>query len=61
MQQNSSLAEKNIESEVDRYMGNPAQALSYKIGQRAIRDMRNRAEHALGDSFDLTLGGKRFK
>lgn len=53
MQQNSAMAESDIQSEVDRYMANPAQALAYKIGQRAIWDMRNRAEYALGDSFDI--------
>ena len=53
MLQNSSLARTEIESEVERYMATPGQALAYKIGQRAISDMRSRAEHALGDSFDI--------
>jgi uncharacterized protein (DUF885 family) len=53
MQQNSSMAATDIESEVERYMTIAGQALAYKIGQRAIREMRNRAEKELGDDFDV--------
>lgn len=53
MQQNSSMAATDIESEVERYMTIAGQALAYKIGQRAIREMRNRAEKELGDDFDI--------
>ncbi|MFT5483208.1 MAG: hypothetical protein ACI9GW_001865 [Halieaceae bacterium] len=53
MSTNSSMAGTKIESEVERYISRPGQALSYKIGQREIRQMRQRAEAVLGDNFDL--------
>ncbi len=53
MKRNSSLAESDIEAEVERYIAWPGQALSYKMGQRKIRDLRNYAEQALGDKFDI--------
>jgi len=40
-----------IEQEVDRYIGMPGQALSYKVGQREIFRLRDNAEKALGDEF----------
>ncbi|MCH7534291.1 MAG: DUF885 domain-containing protein [Bacteroidetes bacterium] len=45
--------EANITSEIERYMANPGQALSYKIGQLKIRELRKRATDALGDKFDI--------
>jgi uncharacterized protein (DUF885 family) len=42
-----------IESEVDRYIGMPAQALSYKLGERTIRGLRREAEAILGQGLDL--------
>lgn len=45
-----------IEQEVDRYIGMPGQALSYKMGQLEISRLRTKAEHELGSSFDI----KRF-
>src|SRR5690606_29066741 len=41
----------SIESEIERYMANPGQALSYKIGQLEIIALRDKAEKALGDAF----------
>jgi len=50
---NEAVSEANIISEVERYMANPGQALSYKIGQLKIRELRNKATEALGDQFDI--------
>jgi uncharacterized protein (DUF885 family) len=53
MLDNSSMAKSDVEAEVERYIANPGQALGYKIGQIRIREMRNKAEAALGPKFDL--------
>jgi uncharacterized protein (DUF885 family) len=53
MLDNTALAENNIENEVDRYIGWPAQALAYKLGQREILRLRQEAQRALGRAFDL--------
>jgi len=45
--------EPMIQSEVDRYIDNPGQALSYKLGQLKFRELRARAEKELGANFDL--------
>ncbi len=52
-QQNSLLSELDIVKEVERYVTNPGQAVSYKIGQIRIMELRQRAEAALGDEFDV--------
>ena len=49
----SALDETNIQSEVDRYIAWPAQALGYKMGQLKILELRDRAKTALGPKFDL--------
>lgn len=46
-------SEASITSEIERYMATPAQALSYKLGQLKIRELRTKAEASLGDSFDV--------
>ena len=48
-------SEQNIISEVERYMANPGQALSYKMGQLKILELRAKAEKELGDKFDVKL------
>ena len=51
--ENEAESEASIISEIERYMANPGQALSYKIGQLKIRELRRKAEAKLGDSFDI--------
>lgn len=53
MKANSSMAESDIISEVERYIGWPGQALSYKLGEFKIRELREKAKVALGDKFDI--------
>ena len=50
---NEAESEAGIISEIERYMANPGQALSYKIGQLKIRELRSKAEAELGDKFDI--------
>lgn len=53
MRDNTALSEHEIETEVDRYIAWPGQALSYYLGELAIVDARAKAEKALGQRFDL--------
>ena len=46
-------SEASIVSEIERYMSWPGQALSYKVGQLKIRELRAKAEQALGPKFDI--------
>ena len=53
MQEHSSMAESDIVAEVERYIVWPGQALGYKLGQFAIRDLRTEAERELGPRFSI--------
>ncbi|MFL2599640.1 MAG: DUF885 domain-containing protein [Flavobacteriaceae bacterium] len=46
---------ESITSEIERYMANPGQALSYKIGQLKIQELRDNAQKVLGDNFDIKV------
>jgi len=49
----TSLPLHEVETEVDRYISWPAQALSYKLGELKIKELRHRAEEKLGTRFNL--------
>lgn len=51
--ENEAEGKESIISEIERYMANPGQALSYKIGQLKIRELRAKAEKELGTKFDI--------
>ena len=53
MRQSGAIDEPTIQSETDRYIAWPAQALSYKLGQLKILELRTRAQKELGPRFDI--------
>jgi uncharacterized protein (DUF885 family) len=53
MRQTGAVDEPTIQSETDRYISWPAQALSYKLGQLKFRELRERAKQQLGAQFEI--------
>ena len=53
LSENTALSIHEVTTETDRYISWPAQAISYKIGEIKIRELRKKAEKALGEKFDI--------
>jgi uncharacterized protein (DUF885 family) len=53
MMEHSSMTRDQATAEVERYVAIPGQALSYKLGELKIRELRRRAERELGSKFDI--------
>jgi len=49
----TAMDEPNIQTEVDRYIAWPGQALAYKLGQLEILKLRGQVRTKLGDKFDI--------
>jgi uncharacterized protein (DUF885 family) len=54
MKENTALSILEINNEINRYIGWPGQAISYKLGELKIKELRKYAEAQLGNSFEIT-------
>ncbi len=54
MRANEPITEQSATSEIERYMARPGQALSYKVGELKIRELRDKYKKQLGKKFSLT-------
>src|SRR5207245_11199848 len=52
MRDKTGMGEKEVKSEIERYIVNPGQACAYKVGMMKIQQLRARAQQELGDKFD---------
>ena len=53
MMDNEPISEQSATAEIERYMAMPAQALSYKVGELKIKELRKKYEMSLGKKFSL--------
>ena len=53
MSENTALSFHEINTEIDRYISWPGQALSYKIGELKIKELRSKSEKLLAEKFDI--------
>jgi len=52
MHDKTGMGEKEVKSEIERYIVNPGQACAYKVGMMKIQELRSRAQQELGDKFN---------
>jgi uncharacterized protein (DUF885 family) len=52
MHEKTGMGEKEVKSEIERYIVNPGQACAYKVGMLKIQELRSRAQQELGEKFD---------
>lgn len=50
---NTSMAQRDVVVEIDRYITNAGQACAYKVGELKLQELRGRATRKLGDRFDI--------
>ncbi|MEX0769205.1 MAG: DUF885 family protein, partial [Balneolaceae bacterium] len=53
MTKNTALSHHEIDTEINRYIAVPGQALAYKMGELKIRELRELSEEELGNEFDI--------